>query len=165
MSEPITLKNNSCIYKIYNTKVREYITGLVKIKRTSFDIVKGRVVNNKHNGNSTEEQLNKYLKKRVKERKEKIIDLAFNNSWEYFITLTFDSCNLNYFPNGYSHEVAISLMVKWLNNLRHKNKNMRYIIVSEFHKESKHLHFHGLFSNVDFDLSQSINPHNLVFMS
>lgn len=159
MNDTLTLTNGIDIFQCYNLKEKVYSSGLTKVKKYSFDSIKGRTSKNLHNGNSTEEQLQKYLKKRVKERKEKIIDIAFSNSWTYFITLTFDPNNKLYFPNGYSHLVAIKLLVSWLNNLRHKNRGMRYIIVSEFHKGSGHLHFHGLFSNVHFNLTPAINPH------
>ena len=159
MNDTLTLTNSNNIYEFYNVKEKVFPNDLVKIKKYSFESVKGRVGDNSHKGNSTAEQLQKYLKKRVKERKEKIIDIAFSNSWKYFITLTFDSNNIINFPNGYSHDRAIQLLVSWLNNQRHKNKGMRYIIVSEFHKNGN-LHFHGLFSHVNWTITPAINPHN-----
>lgn len=160
MNEVLSKKNGHNVIKIYNLKEKIYNNGVVKIKKTSFDTIKGISKKNLHNGKSTEEQLKKYLKKRVKERKEKIIDISFSNDWKYFITLTFDTKNKDYFPNGYNHLQAIELLKKWINNQKHKNKNMRYIIVSEFHKKSGNLHFHGLFNKVNWNLSESINPHN-----
>ena len=157
MSDTLTLINDSNIFEMYNLKEKVYSSGLIKIKKYSFDTIKGRCSNNSHNGKSTDEQLNKYLKKRVKDRKEKIIDLAFSNSWDFFVTLTFDPNNIDYFPDGYSHDIARNLLTKWINNQKHKNKHMRYIIVSEFHKNGN-LHFHGLFSNVNWSLSKAINP-------
>lgn len=157
MTNTLTLNNFHNIYEIFNLKEKVYPTGLVKFKKYSFDTIKGQVSKNLHNGTSTQKQLDDYLKKRVKERREKIIDIAISNSWQYFATFTYNPKNEEFFPNGYSHEEAISLMVKWLNNLRTKNKGMRYIIVSEFMKESGLLHFHGLFSNVKWSLSQAYN--------
>lgn len=157
MSDTLTLNNSHNIYEAFNLKEKVYPSGLVKQKKYSYDILKGRLQKNRHNGTSTEEQLEKYLKKRVKERREKIIDLAFSNSWEYFVTFTYDSKDKDNFPNGYTHKQAIELMKKWLNNQRHKNNDMIYLLVSEFHKESGHLHFHGLFSHVRWDLSVAIN--------
>lgn len=158
MTETLTLFNSHNIVEMYNFKEKVYSNGLVKLKKYSFDNIKGLPCNNSHNGKSTEKQLEQYLKKRVKERREKIIDIAFSNSWKYFLTLTFDPKNKKYFPLGYSHEQAIKLLTKWLNNQRKKNKDMKYIIVSEFHKESGHLHFHGLFSHVNWSLTEAINP-------
>lgn len=159
-NDTLTIESINGFIEIFNTTEKVYSSGLRKIKRNSFDIIKGRLKDNSHNGKSTDEELDKYLKKRVKERKEKIIDLAFCNNWKYFITLTFDTKNKKYFPNGYSHDRAIQLLTMWLDNQRHKNKNMRYILVSEFHKESGNLHFHGLFNNVNWTFSSAINPHS-----
>lgn len=158
MTETLTLFNSHNIVEMYNFKEKVYSNGLVKLKKYSFDNIKGLSCNYSHNGTSTDKQLEQYLKKRVKERREKIIDIAFSNSWEYFLTLTFDPKNKKYFPFGYSHDQAIKLLTKWLNNQRKKNIYMKYIIVSEFHKESGHLHFHGLFSHVNWSLSKAINP-------
>ena len=157
MNETLTFTNSHDIYESYNLKEKVYPNGLVKLKKYSFDTIKGRISKNSHNGNSTKKELEKYLKKRVKERREKIIDLAFSNSWDYFVTLTFNPNDVNYFPNGYSHEVAIKLLSEWLHKQRRKNKYMRYIVVSEFHKESGNLHFHGLFTHVNWSLSPAWN--------
>ena len=154
----LTITSDSGCYEIYNLKTKSYPSGFQKLITNSFDTFKGHSQQVLHNGKSTEEQLEKYLKKRVKERKEKIIDFAFCNDWQYFLTLTFDSKNKKFFPKGYNHEQAIELLRKWIDNQKHKNPKMKYIIVSEFHKESQHLHFHGLFSRVDWELVPGINP-------
>lgn len=90
----------------------------------------------------------------MKKVKTNILNLAFNYSnWEYFITLTFDFREIG----EYSHEKAINLLTKWLDNQKHQNKNMVYILVPEFHKNG-HLHFHGLISNVPkWNFEKSIN--------
>ncbi len=60
----------------------------------------------------------------------------------------------------YSHEEAIDLLTKWINNQKHQNRNMSYILVPEFHKKSGHLHFHGLIGNVPkWKFSKAVNPH------
>ena len=141
-----TLRNNQYgVLALYNTSKKIYSTGLVKLKKTSFGTIKGRVGKNTKNGNSTLEDLFKYHEKHLKEKKEKIMDLALNNNhWEYFVTLTFDDKE---FKNGYSHEEALKLLRKFIDNQQHQNKGMSYLMVSEFHKSGR-LHFHGLFANV-----------------
>lgn len=160
MSDEILTVSNSDygVFAIYNLVKKEYSDGSVKFKKTSFDTIVGQTRINRHDGSFKQDQLDRLLKQRVKERREKITDLALNNSWSYFITLTFDPGDKKYFPNGYSHEVAIELLTKWIDNQKHQNKSMSYILVSEFHKESGNLHFHGLFSNVPkWKLSEAIN--------
>ncbi len=147
MENCLTLKNEQQgVFALYNTKIKIYSNGLVKLKKTSFDIVKGRVGRNTKNGSSNLEELDKLNKKHLREKKEKIMDLALNNShWEYFVTLTFDKKE---FKEGkYSHEEALNLLRKFIDNQHHQNPNMSYLMVAEFHKSGQ-LHFHGLFSNV-----------------
>lgn len=156
--EKFKFKTSTGIFKFYNLVKKSYLDGSVKLKKSSFDIIKGQSRENRHTGTSTDEQLERFLQKRVKDRREKITDLGLNNKWEYFLTITFDPKDKKNFPDGYSHDQAIILLTKWINNQKHQNKNMSYLLVSEFHKKGQ-LHFHGLFSNVPkWKFSPAINP-------
>ncbi len=76
--------------------------------------------------------------------------------WEYFVTLTFDDEKVN--ASNYP-EVSESL-AKWLNNMKHQNPNMRYILAPEPHPKSGRIHFHGIFANVpNWNLKEARNPH------
>lgn len=140
----------------YNTVIKKYATGLEKIRLNSYSNIKGLPKNNKHTGTSTEEQLERYRKKRVFKKQEQIRDLAYNfNKWEYFVTLTFDDSLMN---NAYSHDKAINLLIKWINNQKVQNPNITYLLVPELHKSGR-LHFHGLFANAPkWKLSPAISP-------
>ena len=131
----------------YNSTIKIYSNGLVKIKRNSFSTLKGIYRENRHTGTMSEDEKEEKTKKYLKKVKTNIVDLAINyDKWEYFITLTFDN---EKFENGkYSHEQAIDYLKKWINNQKHQNRQMTYLLVPEFHKESGKLHFHGLISNV-----------------
>lgn len=155
MNDVVTCYNDHSFYKIYNTKEKIYKNGLRKLQKTSFDVVIGKTSNNSKNGNSTLEELEKYEKRHLKEKKEKILDLALNNNhWQYFVTLTFNDQELG---GEYTHEKAIELLRKWIDNQKHQNRNMSYLLVSEFHKSGR-LHFHGIFSNVPkWKLEKAIN--------
>lgn len=142
-----TLKNKQLgVLVLYNTISKTYANGLVKLKKSSYGSIKGRVGMNNKTGCSTMEELEKYNQKHLKEKKEKIMDLALNNShWQFFVTLTF---NDKEFKNGvYSHDEALELLRKFINNQKHQNPFMSYLMVAEFHKSGR-LHFHGLFANV-----------------
>lgn len=128
----------------YNTVKKIFTNGTEKIKKTSFSNCKGMSRGIIHNGTSTAEQLEEKTKKYLKTVKTNIIDLAFNySSWQYFITLTFDFRKVG----EYSHEKAIDMLKKWINNQKHQNPDMTYLLVPEFHKSGR-LHFHGLIANV-----------------
>ena len=129
---------------LYNTKITKFNNGVVKYKKNSFISTKGICNKNQHTGTYTEEQCDEKTRKYLKKVRENILNLSFNYSkWEYFITLTFDFRN----RGEYSHEKAIELLSKWINNQKHQNKNMIYLLVPEFHKSGR-LHFHGLIANV-----------------
>lgn len=128
----------------YNTVKKQFQNGVSKIKKTSFSSIKGISRGGVHDGTYTVEQLEEKTKKYLKQVKTNIIDLAFNyDKWEYFITLTFDFREVG----EYSHEKAINFLKKWINNQKHQNKHMTYLLVPEFHKSGR-LHFHGLIANV-----------------
>lgn len=128
----------------YNTVKKTFQNGISKIKKTSFSNMKGISRGCIHNGTYTTTQLDEKTRKYLKTVKTNIIDLAFNfDKWEYFITLTFDFRR----EGEYSHDLVIEKLKKWINNQKHQNKNMTYLLVPEFHKSGR-LHFHGLIANV-----------------
>ena len=72
-----TLKNNQFgVLALYNTTKKIYSNGLVKLKKSSYGTIKGRVGKNTKTGNSTLDELQKYNQKHLKEKKEKIMDLV-----------------------------------------------------------------------------------------
>lgn len=148
---------NLGIIGCYNTREKIYKNGTHKLKKSSYDTFVGKISLNQHNGTSTDDELQKYVKRHLKEKKEKILDLALNNNhWKYFVTLTFDKES---FKNGiYNHEEALTLLSKFIDNQKHQNPYMSYLMVAEFHKSGQ-LHFHGLFANVsNWNLQPARNP-------
>ena len=141
----------------YNTTKTIFKNGVEKIKKTSFTNTKGLSRESKHNGTYSDKLLEEKTRKYLKQVKTNIINLAFNyDKWEYFITLTFDFRKIG----EYSHEKAIELLTKWLDNQKHQNKNMKYLLVPEFHKSGR-LHFHGLVADVPkWKLEKALNPKN-----
>lgn len=160
MSSIITYYNEKeqIIFYEYNSTKKIYSNNLVKIKKNSFSTLKGLYRDTIHNGTMSTECKEEKNRKYLKKVKTNIVDLAINyDKWEYFITLTFDD---EKFDDGvYSHEQAIEYLKKWINNQKHQNRQMTYLLVPEFHKEGK-LHFHGLIANVPkWQFSKAINPH------
>lgn len=74
----------------------------------------------------------------------KIYDYGKSNRWEWFFTLTFN-------PNvvdSFDYLKTSKKLSLWLNNMKKKCPDMKYLVVPERHKSGR-WHFHGLFSNVD----------------
>lgn len=82
----------------------------------------------------------------------KIYDIGRSNYWDWFFTLTFNPEKVD----SFNYAICTQKLSKWLNNMRLKCPDMKYIVVPEKHPTSGRWHFHGLFSNVselDFKLS------------
>lgn len=78
--------------------------------------------------------------------KQNIYELARANTWEYFITLTFDREKVD----SSNYDTLIKQVGKWFNNLKsRKAPNLKYLIIPELHKDGIHYHFHGLLACCD----------------
>lgn len=74
----------------------------------------------------------------VKRTRESIYDIAMANDFEYFVTLTINSKDLDRYDR---QEICKKLKI-WLMN-KVKRNGMKYIIIPEEHKDGA-IHFHGL---------------------
>lgn len=74
-----------------------------------------------------------------------IYSLARSNTWEYFITLTYNQKLIN----NDDYNIALKKIQIWVNNIKKKYApNLKYMIVPELHADGEHWHFHGLFSDI-----------------
>ena len=67
-----------------------------------------------------------------------------SNLWEYFVTLTFDPSKVD----RYNYDDCCKKMKTFLDHLRRKNSDLKYLGVPEQHKDGA-WHFHFLMSNID----------------
>ena len=165
MEEILKLKNvnldNPGIYYSYNTTIKTYANGEVKLQHKSYDTFKGFPAPKKSGGVLDEEERERLRIKNTYKAKQNLIDLAYHNSliepWEYFFTLEFDSNRIDY----KDFSLVSEELSKFIDNLKHQNKNMKYLLVPEYHPKTGGFHFHGLFANVpNLKLTAAINPHN-----
>lgn len=89
------------------------------------------------------------LLRSLRRTKNSIYDYACSNDWTggYFMTITFDKKYLN----RYDHKQCYKKIKSYLDNLRKKNKNMKYLFVCEPHKDNA-WHFHGLMVDCNLKL-------------
>ena len=73
-----------------------------------------------------------------------IREIALCNEFEYFVTLTISS----ELGDRYSLDDCQNKLKKILKKIKRKNKDFRYIFITEKHKDGA-FHFHGLVSNFD----------------
>lgn len=77
----------------------------------------------------------------VSRAKRRIFDIAALNDFRYFVTFTLDGKKINrQSPEEVAHKLKIFLSNKV------KRNDMRYLVVPEYHKDGKSIHFHGLLS-------------------
>lgn len=85
----------------------------------------------------------------------KVLQLALNNKWDYFVTLTFDKEKID----RYDYHTVVKSLLKFFDNYKQRSSyDFKYLVIPERHKDGA-WHFHGLFANVrPCDLY--INEHN-----
>ena len=142
----------------YNVKFKNFTDGTKIIKKSSYTNFLGHCGDNHHNGSYNEEQLELSKQRNLRRMKELVYDIAYENGciqpWEYFGTITFDDNKVN----ALDYDKAKEKLKNWLDTMRRKSSDMRYLIIAELHKSGR-IHFHGLFSNVNWQLTEAINPH------
>ena len=74
----------------------------------------------------------------------KIYDIGRSNYWDWFLTFTFSPDKVD----RYDFSICSKKLSFWLNNMRKRSPDMKYLVVPEQHKDGA-WHFHGLFSNVN----------------
>jgi hypothetical protein len=91
------------------------------------------------------------LERSLRRSKQTIRDYVYNNRFDIFATFTFKNDRDNV-------EKAKSKMADWLKNEQKRKGKFEYLIVPEFHKDHKSLHFHALIKNYPGKLEKAINP-------
>lgn len=91
------------------------------------------------------------LERSLRRAKKRIGDYILCNDFEMFATFTIKDDRQNI-------ERSRNKVMGWLKNQRARNGKFRYIVVPEFHKDGKSLHFHALLGNYTGGIQQAINP-------
>lgn len=98
------------------------------------------------NEERTTDEENHCIKVSLSATKNRIYNIARSNTWDWFITLTFDR-NMT---DSSEYDLIVYRLQKFLNNLQQRIcPNLKYLIVPELHKDNEHYHFHGLLSDCD----------------
>lgn len=147
--------------KLYDIKIKQFDDKHIQVIRYSKPNVtdyvspsKGKQKNNIDEVNLSPEDII-YRRKRsnkvsVNRTINTLYDLARSNSWEYFVTLTFNPDKVD----SFDYNVVTKKLSNWLIVLRRNNPEVRYLGVPERHKSGRY-HFHFLFADVNFTLIDS----------
>lgn len=144
---------------MYNVKVKNYGNGQIQTRIYSHLVYTGKKAKpdqedfeiNPFDGcrckkfvelEDLDRDVQRALENSLKRAKAKIYDYARANSWEWFVTLTFDPEKVD----RYDYAGCTKKLSKWLNNMRSDaGAGFKYIVVPERHKDGA-FHFHGLFA-------------------
>lgn len=87
----------------------------------------------------------------IRRTKRRISDYVLCNDFDMFVTFTFSEDRQNV-------EKSKMKMSNWLRNQRKRNGKFKYLIIPEFHKDGRSLHFHALVGGYTGIIEQAINP-------
>lgn len=80
----------------------------------------------------------------VSRSRKAIYDIGRCNVWDWFLTLTLNPEVVD----RYDYHACNRKLSVWLNNMKKKCPDMKYLIIPEQHEKGG-WHFHGLFANID----------------
>lgn len=134
----------------YNCRLINYPTGqhVTFYKKT---IETGRETNENFNKSYQKENREKQEEAHcksvsLKHTKNRIYQIARSNTWEWFITLTFDRNK----TDSSDYLEVVTKFTKYFNNIQQRKcPSLKYLIVPELHADNTHYHFHGLLANCD----------------
>lgn len=86
------------------------------------------------------------LSRSIRRTRSKIIELGICNTFDYFITLTFDQARVS---DRYDIRILMKSLAKWINNYntRRAGASVKYLLIPEKHKDGA-WHLHGLVSGI-----------------
>ena len=102
------------------------------------------------------------LKASLSRSKTNVLELAYCNNWDMFVTITFDKEKVN---NRYNVQETLHNMRVWFNNYKkRKCPDLKYLLIPELHKDGA-VHVHGLVSGIDmadFKLFSSYSEEEII---
>lgn len=133
----------------YNCRVFSYPTGqhVTHYNNTITTGKKNEKLSKSHHNENREKKEKEHCKNvSLNRTKNKIYNIARSNTWDWFITLTFDRKK----TDSSDYDEVVEKLQNFLDNFRKRySPDMKYLIVPELHKDKEHYHFHGLLSNVE----------------
>ena len=98
--------------------------------------------------------LQRSIRNATKRSKDTFYGFALANDWEYFVTLTFSPEVVDR-HDDLAVKALYSDFQRWC---KRKSPDVKMLMVPERHKDGA-IHFHGLISEIRFDLVPAVDPH------
>ena len=132
--------------RLYDYAVGQHVTFYTKTINTGTDNHTHENTMRTQNEERTQQQIQHSINVSYNRTKNKIYHLARSNSWDWFITITFDRQQ----TDATSYEEVTEKLQNFLEHLRQRKcPDLIYLIVPELHKDGKNYHFHGLLANCE----------------
>lgn len=136
-----TLKGSKT--KFYNLKTKIYNDSLMTNCQYMRAIGSTTITNSQWQNRGQAENREKSIYQSLKRTKDKIIDYALANYWEWFVTFTLSPDIVDRF----NYDLVSKKVSNWFKLTRkRKAPNMEYLVVAEQHKDGA-WHFHALISS------------------
>lgn len=134
--------------EVYNVKEVIFRDGTIDTRIYLHDVfIPHKIERKKKREEIPEDEQEDNLRRSASRAKQKIYEISRNEIWEWFVTLTLSPQKVDRFNYG----ECCKKVSQWLNNLRKKCPDLKYIVVPEEHEKGGY-HFHGLFSGISEDM-------------
>jgi hypothetical protein len=143
MSEKKLIRNTEKVYPSHSRLL---------VYKHPFMVQLGSKVSTKNKKKMTDIQKNQLIERSLRRTKEVIRDIILCNTFEYFCTFTFKD-------HRDDVDICKARMQYWLHSQQKLHGSFQYLIVPEFHKDGKALHFHALFQGYKGRMRLAVNPH------
>lgn len=133
---------------IYNVRAKEYLDGTVQLSCYEYDRHLGSKFSSdiNHDGHTVDRK----KVDNVKRARQAVYDIARSNSWDWFLTITFDGQKVN----RYDYTSVVASLCAFTKALR--RAGCQWLFVPEQHKDGA-WHFHGLISG-DLPVVRALHP-------
>jgi len=135
---------------LFDTKVYHYPSGKKVIVKANRRVFRVPVPDSLHkikrhtyvnlDGTKDSSEYRRFRTDNLFRAKSRLKQIALCNSWDYFVTFTFDDKKVN----ALNPDVVLKKTQNWLRNQVSRN-NIKYLLVPELHKSGR-IHFHALIS-------------------
>lgn len=154
-AQEIQYPDHSRIY-IPHVPINKLLPGMVAI---------GKTKKKKSNGKINERD----LERSIRRSKKVIRDIVWCNKFDLFATFTFNCkpcgqgcennpCICDEYCLRFNPDHCKKRMSNWLSRQQKRNGAFPYLIVPEFHKDDKSIHFHALIKDYPGEIVEALNP-------
>lgn len=157
--------------KIYPAMTKLFVYGEARKVRISGFESRDGIVHSNHKGKNPLEKAMYYIDS-LRRTKTRLSDIVISNKFDMFCTFTFncEACPINQNGEKCANHPCIcdpqkctrfdvnfckKRMSNWLDNQNQRVGHFKYLIVPEFHKDKRAIHFHALFKDYKGDITDS----------